>query len=142
MKQKKELFRVILAAAIIIVGISHFAVPEPFVKIVPNFLPSHLALVYISGFFEILGGIGLLIPPVSRAAAWGLVALFIAVYPANINMAVNHISIAGIPSTPLLQAIRLPFQFVLVAWAWWYTQANDNLESQVSLLPKKLLKSH
>jgi uncharacterized membrane protein len=141
-KRRKELFRVILAVAIIIVGISHFAVSEPFVKIVPNFLPSHLALVYISGFFEILGGIGLLIPPVSRAAAWGLVALFIAVYPANINMAVNQISIAGIPSTPLLQAIRLPFQFVLVAWAWWYTQPNDNLESQVSLIPKQLLKSH
>jgi uncharacterized membrane protein len=122
--KNKEVLRNILALCMLIVGASHFLIPEPFVKIVPPALPYPLALVYISGFFELLGGVGLLIPSVSRAAAWGLIVLFIAVYPANINMAVNQIDLDGIPNSPWFQAIRLPFQFVLIAWAWWYTR-ND-----------------
>lgn len=135
MKNKKELFRVILAVSIIVVGITHFLIPEPYVKIIPKQLPYPLLLVYLSGFYEILGGIGLLVPPLSRPAAWGLIALFIAVFPANINMAINHIEIDHIPNSPWFQAIRLPFQAVLIAWAWWYTKPS-NLETQASLIPK------
>ncbi len=120
--RRKEILRVILSVSMIVVGITHFVKPEPFVRIVPPQLPYPLELVYISGFFEILGGIGLLIPFVSVAAAWGLIALFIAVFPANINQAVNSISIEGIPDYPLLYWVRLPFQAVLIAWAWWYTK--------------------
>lgn len=133
-QKNKELLRVILAICILTAGALHFIVPDPFVKIVPDFLPSPLALVYISGVFEILGGIGLLTPLVSRAAAWGLVALFIAVYPSNINMAVNHIQLSGIPDSPWFQAIRLPFQFVLVSWAYWYTKPDDS--QQASIVPR------
>lgn len=113
--------RVLLAIFMIVAGTLHWVTPDPFVKIVPSFLPYPLALVYISGVFEILGGIGLLVPPVSQAAAWGLIALFIAVFPANINMAVNQIQMDGIPDSDLLRWGRLPFQAVLIAWAWWYT---------------------
>lgn len=123
--ENKQTFRGILAISMMVTGVLHFVFPEPFIKIVPSLLPYPAALVYISGFFEILGGIGLLIPAVSQAAAWGLVLLFIAVYPANINMAVNHIQIANIPNSNWLQAIRLPFQFVLIAWAWWLTRPDD-----------------
>lgn len=119
---RKQLWRGILAVAIVIVGITHFAKPEPYVKIMPSYLPYHLELVYISGFFEILGGIGLLVPPVSRAAAWGLIALFVAVFPANINMTVNNIQLEGIPHNQVLYWVRLPFQAVLIAWAWWFTR--------------------
>jgi uncharacterized membrane protein len=138
MDKQKELFRVILAIAIIFVGVSHFIIPAPFVKIMPPQLPYPLELVYISGFFEILGGIGLLVPPVSQAAAWGLIALFIAVFPANINMAVNHIKLDHIPDSPWLHAIRLPFQAVLIAWAWWYTKPSDRTK-QASIIPKSLI---
>lgn len=79
-------------------------------------------MVYISGFFEILGGIGLVIPFVSVAAAWGLIALFIAVFPANIYQAIHSIPIEGIPHHPLFYWFRLPFQAVFIAWAWWYTR--------------------
>lgn len=136
MKTYKEIFRVILAISIIVVGTLHFVRSEPFVKIMPPYLPYHLELVYISGFFEILGGLGLLVPPVSRAAAWGLIALFIAVFPANINMAVNHISIEGIPYSPLFHWIRLPLQAVLIAWAWWYTRPDD-ADKQASVVPEQ-----
>lgn len=114
--------RYLLAAFMVIAGSLHWLTPDPFVKIVPSFLPYPLALVYISGFFEILGGIGLLVPRVSQLAAWGLVALFIAVFPANINMAVNRITLDGIPDSDLLRWGRLPLQAVLIAWAWWYTK--------------------
>lgn len=134
----KEIFRVILAVALTVLGVLHFTVSDPFVKIMPAQLPYPLELVYISGFFEILGAVGLLVPPVSRAAAWGIIALFIAVFPANINMAVNHIHIDGVPDSPWFQAVRLPFQAVLIAWAWWYTKPSDP-EKQASIIPKDLI---
>lgn len=81
-----------------------------------------LASVYLSGVFEILGGIGLVIPGVSLWAAWGLVALFIGVFPANIYMTLHNIKIEGIPQNQVLYWARLPFQAVLIAWAYWYTR--------------------
>lgn len=118
----KKVFQILLSLFVIIAGTLHFIKPEPFVKIVPDYLPYHLELVYISGFFEILFGIGLLIPLLSRAAAWGLILLFIAVFPANINMAFNNIPIQGVPHNQILYWLRLPFQAVLIVWAWWFTK--------------------
>jgi len=119
---RKEVLRGVLAVAIIVVGITHFIRPDQYARIVPPELPYPVALVYISGVFEILGGIGLMIPLVSVAAAWGLIALFVAVFPANINQAIHSIPIEGIPHHPLLYWFRLPFQAVLISWAWWYTR--------------------
>lgn len=125
----KELMRGVLAGSIVTVGVLHFVKSHQFSQMVPSVLPYPLSLVYISGFFEILGGIGLIIPQVSVAAAWGIIALFIAVFPANINMAMNHVVIAGIPDNSLLYWLRLPFQAVLIAWAWWYTNSAQTLSS-------------
>lgn len=125
-RSRKETLRIILAGAMILVGLLHFIVPDPFVKIVPSGLPHPLLLVYISGFFEIAGGIGILVPRVSQAAAWGLILLFIAVFPANINMAINQINLPAIPDSALLRWGRLPLQAVLVAWAWWYTKTEEH----------------
>lgn len=122
LNRRKEILRVILSVSIIVVGVTHFFKPEQYARIVPAQLHYPYELVYISGFFEILGGVGLLIPFVSIAAAWGLIALFVAVFPANINMAINSISTEGIPHHPFLYWVRLPFQAVLIAWAWWYTK--------------------
>lgn len=119
---RKEVLRGILAVAITIVGITHFTHPEQYARIVPPVFQYPVAMVYISGIFEILGGIGLLIPFVSVFAAWGLVSLFIAVFPANLYQAIHSIPIDGIPHHPLLYWFRLPFQAVLIAWAWWYTR--------------------
>ncbi len=138
----KEIFRVILSISIIVVGITHFVKPEEYATIVPPQFGDRFAMVYISGFFEILGGIGLVIPFVSVAAAWGLIALFIAVFPANIYQAIHSIPIGGIPHHPLLYWFRLPFQAVFIAWAWWYTRkpeeqpgassVADQVESSIS----------
>ncbi|HEY9630316.1 MAG TPA: DoxX family protein [Coleofasciculaceae cyanobacterium] len=127
----KAILRVVLAVFMVTAGVLHWVTPEPFVKIVPSFLPAPLALVYISGVFEILGGVGLLLPWVNQAAAWGLIALFIAVFPANINMAVNRIHLDGIPDSPWLLWGRLPLQAVLIAWAWWYTRPHTNSQTLI-----------
>jgi uncharacterized membrane protein len=119
---RQETSRWILAGSMITVGVLHFARSSQFVQIVPLALPHPLLLVYISGIFEIIGGVGLLIPRVSDAAAWGLIILFVAVFPANINQAVNHIAIEGVPDNPTLYWLRLPLQAVLIAWAWRYTR--------------------
>ncbi len=124
--RRKEILRGVLAVSIIIVGITHFTRPEQYARIVPPPFPP-LTSVYVSGFFEILGGIGLLVPFVSMAAAWGLIALFVAVFPANIYMAVHNIQVEGIPHNQTLYYLRWPFQAVLIAWAYWYT---DNPKSQ------------
>jgi uncharacterized membrane protein len=112
--------RAVLAVAMVVVGVLHFATPEPFVRIVPAWLPAPLALVLVSGAFEILGGVGLLVPRTRNLAGLGLVALYVAVFPANVNMAVNHVALdpaSRIPSVALWA--RLPLQAVLIAWALW-----------------------
>jgi uncharacterized membrane protein len=128
MKWYKIGFQILLAFAMIVIGAVHFTDPEPFVKIVPDYLPYHLELVYLSGFFEVLAGVGLLIPRVSRAAAWILVVLFITVFPANIYQAVNNIAVPALPHDPPLIWLRLPFQAFLVAWAWWFTSDNSSVQ--------------
>jgi uncharacterized membrane protein len=117
----REIARYLLAAAMSAIGVLHFVRPDPFVQIVPRALPAPLMLVYISGFFEIAGGVGLLVPLTARWAAWGLIALYLAVFPANINMAIHHISPGPTPLPTWALWGRLPFQAVLIAWAWWYT---------------------
>ena len=122
MTRAKRVLLWLLGLAMIAVGLLHFADPEPFMRIVPPPLPAR-ATVYLSGVFEILGGLGVLIPVTRRAAAWGLVALYVAVFPANIYMAVAGIQLD--PANPMPEWgawARLPFQALFIAWAWWYTK--------------------
>jgi uncharacterized membrane protein len=128
----KKVLRPILAAAMTAVGILHFTNPEPFVKIVPAFLPAPLALVYVSGIAEIAGGIGILIPRVRRAAGIGLIALYVAVFPANINMAVNQVSLGDDPVPVWALWARLPFQILFIAWAYWVAVARPAKSSNDS----------
>ena len=101
------------------IGIKHFTSPMWFVKIVPPILPYKLSLVYISGFFEILFGIMLLFPHTRYIAAWGLIMLLIAVFPANIYLAMTNGAALNI--TPLIAWGRLPFQFVFIGIAYWHS---------------------
>jgi uncharacterized membrane protein len=103
----------------IAIGVAHFVVPDAFASIVPRFLPTPVALVLVSGFFEIAGGAGLLIPRVRRLASYGLVALYVAVFPANINMLVTGAAPPGVHLSAAALWLRLPLQLVLIAWALW-----------------------
>jgi len=99
-------------------GVTHFLSPEWFLQIVPPMLPAPLALVYLSGVAEIVVGVGVLVPQTRHYAALATVALLVAVYPANIYMAVGDVM-----GSELVQWGRLPLQGVLVLWALWYTDS-------------------
>ena len=103
-------------------GIGHFVNTDFYLSIMPAYLPAHLELVYVSGVFEILGGLAVLPLPTRRLAGYGLMALLLAIFPANIHMALNpeNYLAAGIPLWGLYA--RLPLQFVCMGWAWWATQ--------------------
>ena len=109
-----------LSAFFINVGVDHFLNPEFYLAIMPDYLPLHLEAVYISGFFEILGGVSVLVPRLRSAAGWGLVVLLIAVFPANIHMAINTDLFPDI--SPTLLYIRLVFQFIFIYWAYAVTR--------------------
>ena len=114
------LSRAILAASFILAGILHFVLAPNYVAIMPHYVPLPALLVQISGIAEILGGIGLLFPQTRQAAAWGIIALLVAVLPANINMALNHENWLGIP--PWVLWARVPLQLPLIWWAWLCTR--------------------
>lgn len=104
-------------------GILHFLRPEFYLRIMPPYIPWHAAMVEVSGVCEILGGLGLLIPTTRRAAAWGLVALLIAVFPANLYMATNPIETGAASMAPILRWGRLPVQLLLIWWVLWCTRS-------------------
>ena len=111
-----------IAGLFLFTGTLHFLRPDPFLRIVPPALPCPLGLVYLSGFFELAGAVGLLIPRLQRAVVYGLVALLIAVLPANVYMAIAPIKFGGFLDHPLYRWVRIPFQGVLIAWVLWCTK--------------------
>ncbi|MBK9752936.1 MAG: DoxX family protein [Nannocystis sp.] len=112
----------LLALFMIAMGVLHFVITNFFVLAMPPYLPWHRELVYVSGVCELAGGVGLLIPRLRRVAAWGLVALLVAVFPANIHMAVNQVQFTPEPIAPWIWWARLPLQVPLIALAWWMTR--------------------
>ncbi len=122
----KRPLRYVMAVLYVIAGAMHFLVPEVYVQIVPPVLPGPLTLVYLSGIAEIALGLGLFHPRTRRLAAWGLIGLLIAIFPANVYMATSGVVIEGTPGggdpSEIVRWGRLPLQVILVAWAWWYTR--------------------
>jgi uncharacterized membrane protein len=106
----------------VIAGSLHFIKTDAYVRIMPPYIPWHLAMVRISGVCEILGGLGLLVPRTRRTAAWGLIALLIAVFPANIYMASNPVDAGAASIAPVLRWGRLPLQLLLIWWLLLYTK--------------------
>lgn len=128
----RRVSRVVIAAAMIAIGVTHFIAPAPFAAIVPRWLPAPVTLVLVSGFFEILGGVGLLVARVRRAASFGLVALYVAVFPANVNMAIHDIQPAGAHLPSALLWARLPLQVVFIVLALWVGRGDPPSASRSS----------
>jgi uncharacterized membrane protein len=115
-----ETHRYIIAGLFLITGILHFVRPQIFVKIMPDVIPWHLAMVYISGAAEIIGGLGILFERTQVWAGSGLILLLIGVFPANVNMTAESVRKSGYTSLFSLATIaRLPLQFVLIYWIYW-----------------------
>lgn len=112
-----------MGCSYVLVGILHFANTTLFLNIMPPYLPFHLELVYLSGATEILLGSLLMLKKYQTYAAWGLVLLLIAVYPANIYLAFNKVPQEALEvSAFAVSWVRLPIQFVLLGLAYWHTK--------------------
>ena len=105
-------------------GANHFVNPAPYLGMMPAEIPVawHSALNVISGAAEILGGLGLILPATRRFAAWGLIALLVAVFPANVNMAVNDLPLGTTKVASWMLWARLPLQVVMVALVYLFTR--------------------
>jgi uncharacterized membrane protein len=116
-----------MGAFYLLAGVSHFTQPGFFRQIVPSFLPAPDLLVAVSGVAEVMLGALVMVPATRRMAAWGIIALLIAVYPANVYQALYNPTLIDPPAwmgqpTQTALWIRLPLQFVLIYWAWRYTR--------------------
>jgi uncharacterized membrane protein len=101
-------------------GAAHFRAPDFYLPMMPASLPWPLALIYLSGMAEMGLGVALLVPALRRAAAFGVIALLIAIFPANLHVALHNVPIGGrAEGLGLWNWVRLPLQGVLIAWAYW-----------------------
>jgi uncharacterized membrane protein len=97
-------------------GAMHFVIPRAYRRIMPPYVPAHTAMVYASGVAEMAGGAGLMVPRQRRRAGWWLIATLLAVFPANLHMALHADEFPQVPGGQRALWARLPFQGVFLAW--------------------------
>ncbi|HUQ66909.1 MAG TPA: hypothetical protein VM101_12180 [Flavitalea sp.] len=116
----KKIMLYIMSALYMLAGINHFLHPKTYERIMPSWIGWHRELVFLSGVSEMFFGL-LLIPLVSRKiAAWGIILMLVAIFPANIQMMLNYLPLGGLKMW--ISIIRLPLQILLIWWAWQYTK--------------------
>lgn len=115
----KHISLILMAIFYLLNGINHFRTPEFYLRIIPPQLPYPQMMNYISGAAEILLAVILVIPATSKIAAWGVIMLLIAVFPANIYQFAT--GGAGMNISQAALTIRLPIQLLFIAWAYWHT---------------------
>ena len=132
MSSIKRILLWVMAASYVLAGLNHLLNPGFYLAIMPPGLPNPEWLNLISGLAEIVLGVFVLEPRVRVLAAWGIIALLIAVFPANVYVALENVGLpAGEPGTgnAMVNWIRLPFQALFILWAWWYTRRDAETES-------------
>jgi uncharacterized membrane protein len=117
--------RVLLYVMVVFYGLAgtnHFVQPDVYMPMMPPYLPWHRMLIFVSGAAELGLGLAMLVPSLRHGAAWGLILMLIAIFPANLHIALHDVPLFGnTEGFGVWNWIRLPLQAVLIAWAWWYT---------------------
>lgn len=116
----KFILRILLAAFLVFAGICHLYIPEFFFPMMPSYLPWHFELIVVSGVFEVTLALLLLVPRYRALAGFGIILLLVAVFPANIHMALHPEVFPSVSQT--LRWGRLPFQAFFMLWAWWVSK--------------------
>ena len=117
--------RISLGVVFIIAATFHFTAQETEMRLIPAFLPWRKAALYITGIFEFLGGVGMLIPRYQKRAGQGLATLLVAIFPANIYHTFAREQFEGFTRTPLYHILRWPLQIVLIRLAIWSTEPEE-----------------
>jgi uncharacterized membrane protein len=130
----KTFLRYLFAIFFVGSGILHFVTPDFYLKIMPPYLPWHVALVQISGVAEIVLGTMLMFRDLQRLAAWGLILLLIAVFPANIYVYQHQEIIPDVPA--IAHLLRLPLQGVFILWAFWYARRDRPIAAERGTAPE------
>jgi uncharacterized membrane protein len=118
-----RLARTFAGPGLVFAGLNHFAMPKAYVAIMPDYLPAHLELVYVSGVAEAVSGLAAMHPTTRRAGGVLGIATLVAVFPANVHMALHPERYKRIPPAALWA--RLPFQALFIYWVWRATLADD-----------------
>jgi uncharacterized membrane protein len=119
----KTILLYVLVVFYVVAGANHFLQPDVYMPMMPPYLPWHRALIYVSGAAEFGLGLAMLSRTLRPAAAWGLILLLIAIFPANLHIALHDVPLFGnLEGFGVWNWVRLPFQAVFIAWAWWYTR--------------------
>ena len=120
--------RVALAIMFVFTGSTHFSsMRHDFLDMMPAFLPRHMGFIYLTGVLELAGGVGLLMPSARRFAGIGLMALLVAMFPANVYAAVNQIPFRG--GAPMSLWLRTPIQLVFILSVWWSAVRVDSRDT-------------
>jgi uncharacterized membrane protein len=125
----------VMGAVYVVAGVAHFLIPRRFAAAIPPSFPRPVGLVYLSGIAEILLGIGVAWRRTRRPSAWGIAALLVAVFPANVHLARADVLRDLVPDrlvgpARLAAVIRLPFQGVLIAWALRYARSDEEAAAE------------
>ena len=121
MSRTKYILLWVMAAFYVFAGVMHFVRPDVYLPMMPPYLPWHGPLVFLSGVAEVVLGVAILVPGLRPYAAWGIILLLVAVFPANVHIAINNVPLFGNPEgAGIWNWVRLPMQGVLALWAWWY----------------------
>jgi uncharacterized membrane protein len=120
----RNILRYVLAAFFVAAGLNHFRIPATYLAMMPEWVPVPSFMNITAGVCEVLGGIGILIPRLRIAAGWGLIALMVAVFPANLHVALLG-RMPGFSFSPTILWLRLPFQVVFIAWIVWVAIAEQ-----------------
>jgi uncharacterized membrane protein len=111
----------LMALVYVLAGMNHFRAPQFYMPMMPPWIPAHQAMIIISGLAEIILGLLLFYPPMRALAAWGVIALLVAVFPVHIYMyQARETVFSHLPN--LLILARIPLQFILMYWAYIYTR--------------------
>lgn len=110
--------RIFAGPVMALAGINHFVMPRFYERIMPEYIPAHRELVYASGVAEFLGAVATLHPRTRRAGGYLLAATLIAIFPANVDMAINAERYPDIPGGQAALLARLPLQVLFLYWVW------------------------
>ena len=122
MSSMKKISLIVLIIGYLLAGVNHFRIPAFYIGIIPKYLPFPDILNTLAGLFEIVFALGLIFKPTLQYAAWGIVLMLIAFTLVHIDMLSGHTELNGTHVQPVWAWVRLFFQPVLIAWAWWHTR--------------------